>query len=332
MAMRYATDGRQLWWIVALLVLAVVWGGSIPATKLALDDFPPLTLTGLRYIAAAPFFAALLLGRKLPPARALAAMATLGVLGIGVGQLCQTLGVERTTASAATVISATIPMLIVLLAAMRLGQAIRWHHAIGLGAAFLGVAIVATGDPRTAAAAIGASGLAGDALILGSAIAIAAYYVLSVPLVARHSALTVAAWSSIAGAFAMMPLVGWELRHTAARPTLLGAAIILYLAVLVTVAGVWLWLRALERLPARIAAAMQYLQPLVGVAISASLFGDRLSLWFWSGTGLVFLGIALSTLPSRAHGGVGDGLGGIDRAQRQILERQALGDGQPGSG
>ena len=79
--------------IGALLVLAIVWGGSIPATKLALQDFPPLTLTALRYLAAAPLFVLLLLGRKLPAPRALLAMAGLGALGIGVGQVCQTLGV-----------------------------------------------------------------------------------------------------------------------------------------------------------------------------------------------------------------------------------------------
>jgi drug/metabolite transporter (DMT)-like permease len=39
-------------------VLAVIWGGSIPLTKLGLRDFPPLTLTALRYVIAAPFFAA----------------------------------------------------------------------------------------------------------------------------------------------------------------------------------------------------------------------------------------------------------------------------------
>jgi drug/metabolite transporter (DMT)-like permease len=320
MAKRDAQQGGQIGWLGALLVLAIVWGGSIPATKLALEDFPPLTLTGLRYLAAAPFFAALLVGRKLPPPRALAAMAGLGILGIGVGQLFQTLGVQRTSASAATMISAAIPMLIVLLAALRLGQAIRWRHWAGLAAAFLGVAIVATGDPRRALAIIGTSGFDGDALILGSAVAIAAYYVLSVPLVARHSALTVAAWSSIAGAVSMLPLVGWELRSATPRPTLLGVAIILYLAVLVTVAGVWLWLRALERLPAAMAASMQYLQPLVGVAISASLFGDRLTFWFWVGTGLVFLGIALSTVPSRRGAGAPDAPAPLDLRRGQPLE------------
>jgi O-acetylserine/cysteine efflux transporter len=291
--------GSQARWIAALFGLAIVWGGSIPATKLALADLPPLTLTALRYLAAAPFFAALLLRRPLPPGGALLAMAGLGVLGIAVGQVAQAVGVRYTSASAATVISATIPILVVLLAALRLKQPIRPRHAAGLAVAFAGVALVAAGDPRELIAALGGEGVAGDALILVSALAIALYYVLSVGLIRRFSALVVAAWTSLAGAAALVPAMVWELGRMPARPTAVGVAMILYLALLVTVLGVWLWMRALERLPARIAAALQYLQPIVGVAASAALFGDRLDFWFAAGTALVFAGIALSTLPGR---------------------------------
>ena len=84
--------------MTSLIVLAVIWGGSIPLTKLGLRDFPPLTLTALRYLVAAPVFLVVLLRHPLPPARALAAAGALGVLGIGVGQVSQTLGVLRTTA------------------------------------------------------------------------------------------------------------------------------------------------------------------------------------------------------------------------------------------
>ncbi len=74
-----------------------------------------------------------------------------------------------------------------------------------------------------------------------------------------------------------------------------GIVSVLYLAVLVTVLGIVIWFRALQRLPASVAAVLQYLQPLVGVAASALLFGDSLGLWFGIGTGLVLLGIAGST-------------------------------------
>jgi O-acetylserine/cysteine efflux transporter len=131
-------------------------------------------------------------------------------------------------------------------------------------------------------------------LLLLSSIAVALYYVLSVELIERYSVLTIAALSSLAGAAALAPVAVWELGHAPIRVTMTAIAVILYLALLVTVAGLWVWFGALARLPARIPAALQYLQPIVGVLASAALFGDRLDRWFWTGTALVLAGIALS--------------------------------------
>jgi O-acetylserine/cysteine efflux transporter len=292
----------------ALLLLAIVWGGSIPLTKLGLRDIPPLTLTALRYLVAAPCFLWLLRARRLPPPHACAAAAGLGLLGIGVGQVAQTLGVRATPASVATVVSALIPVFVVALAALRLRQPVGGVQVAGLAAALLGVALVAGGEPRALAAALGvpwvrggfpaapgqAVPLAGVGLVLLSSIAVALYYVLSVELIERYTVLTIAALSSLAGAAALAPVAVWELGHAPMRVTVTGIAAVLYLALLVTVAGLWVWFDALARLPARIPAALQYLQPIVGVLASAALFGDRLDRWFWSGTALVLAGIALS--------------------------------------
>ncbi len=279
----------------ALLVLAVIWGGSVPLTKLGLLDFPPLTLTALRYLVAAPFFVLLLRGRRLPPPRALAQAGVLGVLGIGIGQVSQTFGVRETTASVATVISATIPILVVVFAAIRLHQPIRTRQAVGLGTAFGGVILVATGDPRRVPDLLRTPAVGGDALMVLSALAVALYYVLSVELVERYSVTTVAALTSLAGACTLVPVSVWELRHAPVTLTAEGIAVVLYLAVLVTVVGIQVWLHALKTLPASVAAVLQYLQPLVGISASAALFGEPLGVWFAIGTGLVFVGIACST-------------------------------------
>ena len=295
----------------ALFLLAVVWGGSIPLTKLGLRDFPPLTLTALRYLTAAPCFLWLLRGRRLPPARACAAAAGLGLLGIGVGQVSQTLGVRLTAASVATVVSALIPVLVVALAAVRLRQPVGGTQIAGLAAALAGVALVAGGDPRALAASLNIApwggvalagpahpaSLAGVGLVLLSSIAVALYYVLSVELIEQYSVVTIAALSSLAGAAALVPVAAWELGRAPVRVTVTGIAVVLYLGLLVTVAGLWVWFGALVRLPARIPAALQYLQPIVGVLASAALFGDRLDRWFWTGTALVLGGIALSAGP-----------------------------------
>ncbi len=286
--------------VAALVLLAIVWGGSIPATKLGLADFSPIALTALRYLAAAPLFAALVARRPIPRVRHLVAMAAVGLLGVGVGQLSQTLGVARSSAAVATVISATIPGFVVLLAAIRLHQPIRAVQALGLAGAFAGVGVVVFGG--SGGDALAGNGILGDALVLLSSVAVAAYYVLGAELVRRHGALIVAAWSNLGGALAMIPVLAWDWSRVApAAPGARGIGVVIYLALLVTVAGTWVWLRALDRMPARIAASLQYLQPLVGVAASAALFGDPIGLWFAVGTAIVLAGIALGTLPAPAR-------------------------------
>jgi len=287
--------------IGALILLAVIWGGSIPATKLALADMRPLTLTALRYLLAAPLCLPLLLGRPIPRAKPLLAMLALGVLSASVGQVCQVLGVDLTAASVATVISATIPILFVLLAARRLGQPLGGRHLAGLASALAGVALVATGDPRHLATALAGQGLAGDGLMAISAVAVAVYYVGSTEMSARHSPLTVAAWTTLGSALAMIPVLAGELLVAPFRASAGSLAVAAYLAALVTIAGTWIWLRALAHVPARVAGALQYLQPLVGVGLAAILFGDRLDIWFAAGTALVFAGIALTSAPARTR-------------------------------
>src|SRR5690349_24442476 len=94
----------------ALLLLAVMWGLSIPVTKLGLLTLPPLTLTALRFAIAVPLLLFLTLGRQRLPRRALPRVAALGALGIGIGQVAQAVGVAGTSASIGTIISATIPV------------------------------------------------------------------------------------------------------------------------------------------------------------------------------------------------------------------------------
>jgi O-acetylserine/cysteine efflux transporter len=310
-----APSGGLVRSLAALLLLAILWGGSIPLIKLGLRDIPPLTLTALRYLVAAPCFVWLLRGRPLPPPRACAAAAGWGLIGIGVGQVAQTLGVRLTLASVATVVSALIPVFVVALAALRLRQPIAAPQAAGIGAALAGVALVAGGDPRAlagsftglearAASMPGAAhaGLAGVVLVLLSAVAVAVYYVFSLELIERYSVVTIAAVSSLAGAAALAPIAAWELTRVPIRVTPVAAGVVLYLAFVVTVAGLWIWFGALTRLPARVPAALQYLQPVIGVVASAALFGDHLDAWFWIGTALVLAGIGLSAGPGIRRG------------------------------
>jgi len=278
----------------AMLLLAVMWGLSIPVTKLGLQSLPPLTLTTLRFAIAVPLLLFFVLGRQRMRWRALPSIAGLGVLGIGIGQVAQTFGVADASASVATIISATIPVFIVVFAALRLKQAVTGQQKIGLFAAFIGIVLVALGDGNGMDDLFRSSAI-GAALVFLSAIAIAFYYVWSVELTNLYGTATVAAWSTLFGFLALVPWAGWEMSRVPFAVPSEGIAAAVYLGVVVTVAGLFLWLNILRVVPARIAASVQFLQPVVGVAASALIFGDKLGTFVIAGVILVLAGVALTT-------------------------------------
>jgi drug/metabolite transporter (DMT)-like permease len=284
--------------IGAMLLLAIMWGLSIPITKLGLETVPPLTLTALRFMVAVPLFFVLAAGRLRVPWDAAPSIIALGVMGITLGNVAQSFGVQGTSASVGTIISATIPIFIVIFAALRLHQAVAGRQWLGLLAAFGGIALVAVGSgpgvddlSRTTAAGVG--------WMLVSAVAIAFYYIWSAELTDKYGTLPVAAWNALAGLVAILPLAAWELAHEHVEITTQAMWAIVYLGVLVTVAGLLLWLYLLRTVPARVAASVQYLQPVFGIAAAAFLFGDPLGLLFGAGVVLILGGLALAVANKR---------------------------------
>lgn len=279
--------------IGAMLLLAVMWGLSIPITKLGLETIPPMTLTAMRFVVAVPLFMILAAGRLRVPWRAVPHIAALGVMGITLGNVAQSFGVQGTSASVATIISATIPIFVVIFAAIRLRQPVAGRQWIGLFGAFAGIALVAAGS-GTGVNDISRTTAAGVAWMLVSAVAIAFYYIWSAELTEKYGTLPVAAWNALAGLVAILPLSGWEMAHEPMQITMQAVWAIVYLAVMVTVAGLLLWLYLLREVPARIAASVQYLQPVFGIGAASVLFGDRLGSIFVAGVVLVLGGLALA--------------------------------------
>ncbi|MDX8534743.1 DMT family transporter [Mesorhizobium sp. VK25A] len=281
-----------------MFLLAIMWGLSIPITKLGLETIPPLTLTAMRFLVAVPLFLVLAAGRLRVPWQAVPNIVALGVMGITLGNVAQSFGVQGTSASAGTIISATIPIFIVIFAAIRLNQPVTGRQWFGLLAAFAGIALVAIGS-GSGADDLSKTTLVGVVWMLVSAVAIAFYYIWSAQLTAKHGTLPVAAWNALAGLVAILPLSGWELAHTPVHITMQAIWVVVYLGVLVTVAGLLLWLYLLRAVPARIAASVQYIQPVFGIAAASVLFGDRLGLMFAAGVVLILGGLALAVANKR---------------------------------
>lgn len=284
--------------LAAMLVLAVLWGLSIPVTKLGLVTLPPLTLTALRFAIAVPLLLLLAIGRKRIPARSLGRVVALGIIGIGIGQVAQTFGIEGTSASVGTILSATIPLFIVVLAAIRLKQRFSARQWAGLLAAFLGMVLVASSQESGSAQAAATTWI-GVFWMLLSSVAIAFYYVWSVELTQEYGVETVVALSTLAGFVALLPWTGWEMLRHSPKFTVSAVAAATYLGILVTAIGLYLWLYILRRVSAGVAASVQFLQPVVGIAAAAAMFGDPLGVWFAAGVLLILSGLGLTVVQNR---------------------------------
>ncbi len=280
--------------------LAIVWGLSIPATKLGLETVPPMMMTAMRFLVAVPLLFFLAWRQLHVPWRAVPSIVGLGAMGITFGNVGQSFGIQGTSASAATIISATIPVFIVVFAAFRLKQRVTALQWLGLLAAFGGIALVALGSGADAGGASSTTFM-GVTWMLVSAIAIAFYYIWSSELSDRHGTMGVTAWNNLAGLITILPLAAWEMSTTAYQITATAIWVALYLGTMVTGVGILLWLYLLRTVPARIAASVQYMQPVFGIAASAALFGDTLGALFMAGVVLIFFGLALAVAGPRRH-------------------------------
>lgn len=70
---------------------------------------------------------------------------------------------------------------------------------------------------------------------------------------------------------------------------------IVYLGIMVTL----LWLYLLRTVPARVAASVQYLQPIFGIAAASAMFDDQLGLMFAADVVLILGGLALAVANKR---------------------------------
>src|SRR3954447_23407706 len=88
--------------LLALTMSGVIWGVTVPLSKLALGWLDPAWLAVVRFGAAAPV-PALIARRGLPGALSRGVVAA-GALGYGAMILLQNVGVERTSVSHAALI------------------------------------------------------------------------------------------------------------------------------------------------------------------------------------------------------------------------------------
>ncbi len=269
------------------LVGVVIFSGSLPATRAAVSDFPPLFLTSARAVIAALLGAAFLaLLRQARPARG--DLASLGIVALGVVigfPLLTALALQHITSAHSIVFIGLLPLATAIFGVLRGGERpkpVFWLFSGLGGAAVAGFALAhggggsLSGDPLMVAAILLCGlGYAEGATLsrrLGGWQVISWALLLSLPLMAVVALITMpGSWNGIGG------------------PAWLGLA---YVSVFSMLVGFVFWYRGLALGGTAGVGQLQLLQPFFGLALADVLLHEPVAWTMVAATGLVVLCVA----------------------------------------
>jgi drug/metabolite transporter (DMT)-like permease len=195
-------------------------------------------------------------------------------------------------------------MMILMLAAWFLGERITPAFVLLSVVAVAGLALVIV-EPS-----IGTSELAGVALTLAGVACCAVYTVVTRRLIpgARETGQVVLAQQAHALVFVLLAVVAAMLLGAGPIPSQVGPIALASAAVsgaLYYAGAYWFYLGALRRVPASLASVSYYLIPVVGIAASALVLGERLDPRQWVGVIVVLTAVVGAFLQTRpAHQGL----------------------------
>ena len=182
--------------LAALTVAGLLWGTTVPLSKLALLWLPPGWLTVVRFGVAAAILL-IVLGPRVRAAFTPALLAS-GAVGYGGTVLLQNAGIARTSVSHAALLIGTAPVLVAIIAAV-------WHRTVARPVAWVGFAVSLAGVALIAAGGGGQADLAGDGMVLASVLLSAGFTVTQARLLRDRDPVAVTAVQFLGAALVALP-------------------------------------------------------------------------------------------------------------------------------
>jgi len=308
--------------LAALVSAGLLWGSTVPLSKLALHWMPPGWLTFVRFTVAA----ALLLPAARHQLRAVLRPAVLasGALGYGATVLVQNAGITRTSVTHAALLIGTVPVMVAIIAAV-------WHRTVARPVAWAGFALSLAGIGLVTGGHGGGASTTGDALVLVSLLLSATFTVAQTRVLAGRDPVATTAVQFLGAALAVLPFAALTEPLPAVPvtpgPVLATAA----LAAGGTLLPFVLFAYAQSQVPAEVAGAFLNIEPFVGAVAGVVFFGNPVGMGQLAGGVAVLAGIALSALPLLAGGRTARARSGRDPGPAaDEVPAAGLGDLAPG--
>jgi drug/metabolite transporter (DMT)-like permease len=282
---------------VALVAVQLMFASLGVVAKVAMRELPGLGLICARVTLATVIMVAarLFVPREKVERRDLLELAVYAFFGVTANMLIFIVGLQRTTATNAIVIGATIPVFTVGVAVALRKEVATVAKVVGLSVACVGAMVIVGAGRFTS----GGGRLVGNLLVTLNSLSFAIYLVISRRLLAKYQPLTVVSWTFVFGALGILPFGLLPLVRAAPQLSHSTWACVLFIALFPTVGTYFLNMFALRRAPASLVAIYIYLQPIVGALLAARTLGERPSGDTYVGGMLIGLGIWLVSREAR---------------------------------
>ena len=249
---------------LAMLFTVVCWGISFISIKIVVNEIPPITTACLRFLITSTFlFIAL---KNLEPDHKLSKdlipkLMLGGFLGITLYFCCENTGIKLTTASNASLITSLVPILAIGLDIIFFKSKISFTKIIGIIIALIGTYLIITASGNID---FSSDNFKGNMFMIGAMSSWAFYTILNKFLQNKHSALFLVTYQTIFGSLFLIPLSLLEFNSWHSF-SLLVFMNILFLSILCSALGYFLYSFALKNLDVTITTIYLNLTPIIGI-------------------------------------------------------------------
>ena len=277
-----------------VFVMVLCWSGNYVAAKIVFREIPAVLAMALRTIVAAVLMAGIYWRRPRGGAtiwtrREMGILIVLGLFGMVMNQFFWTIGVAQTTVVHSSVIMATTPIWVLLMAGVMRLEPITFPKVGGMAIAMAGVAMLQVFRPKPSAKS---PTLLGDFLVLLCALALAGMTAFGKRYRPKSGGIAVNAVGYILGAFLLLPSFWFSSRGFDYGKVTAGAwAGVVYMGAVSSVTGYLIYYYALARMPASRMAAFQYLQPVIASLLAVVMLGEELTGPAIAAGGIIFAGV-----------------------------------------
>jgi len=279
-----------------MLTAIIVWAFAFPFIRIGLDELSFVNLTIMRFFIVCCILLILLViqSKKFSKLhkKDIIPIFILGFFGVIVYHLGLNYGELYVSPGSASLIIATIPIQILILAAIFLKEKITYLKLSGIMLALIGVLIISIWGTKDAKLEI--KYITAAIAILIAATSGAFYTIVGKKLLNRYSGLSLTVYAMLLGSIGLLPLtINSSLISQVSNLSLKGWFALIFLGIFSTIIGYVIWYIALEKKTASEISIYLYLIPVLSTIISFFLLNEEITYMFILGGFLVISGLII---------------------------------------